>query len=135
MKLLLKQAVGYGAASACALAADVSILWLLVRFFGWGYLAATTASFLAGAAVAYFLSLKLAFHQHRLSDQRVEFLSFVAIGTAGLAINAAVISVAVRYLGLHYLLAKLVAAGFTFVCNFLARRQILFVRHPVVLRP
>jgi len=132
VKTLLKEAVGYGAASACALAADISILYLLVRFCGWGYLAAATASFLTGAVVAYALSLRLAFHQHRLTDQRIEFVGFVAIGTIGLVINAAVISLAVRYLGLHYLLAKCVAAGFTFICNFLARRQILFVRYPAV---
>jgi putative flippase GtrA len=124
----MKEAIGYGAASAVAFAVDVAILWALVRFFGWGYLAAAAVSFLAGAAVAYALSLKLAFKQHRLRDQRVEFIGFVAIGTAGLALNAAVMSLAVRYFGLHYLLAKCVAACFTLMCNFIARRQILFVR-------
>jgi putative flippase GtrA len=128
MKLILKEAVGYFAASASALMVDISILWMLVRHFSWGYLPAATVSFLAGATVAYGLSLKLAFKQHRLRDRRAEFAGFVAIGTAGLAINAAVISLGVRYLGLHYLLAKCIAAGFTFACNFVARRQILFVR-------
>jgi putative flippase GtrA len=132
MKIIVKEALGYGAASAAALVVDMSILWVLVRFFSWSYLTATTTSFLAGATVAYVLSVKLAFKQHRLRDRRAEFISFVAIGTAGLAINAGVMSLAVRYLGLHYLLAKCVAAGFTFMCNFVARRQILFVRHSPV---
>ena len=132
MRILIKEAIGYGAASAGALVVDMTILWVLVRFFAWGYLAAASTSFLAGAVVAYALSLKLAFKQHRLRNQRVEFISFVAIGTAGLAINAGVISLAVRYLGLHYLLAKCVAAGFTFMCNFVARRQLLFVSHSAV---
>jgi putative flippase GtrA len=39
-----------------------------------------------------------------------------------------VIFVAVKYLGLHYLAAKCVAAGCTLVCNFISRRQILFVQ-------
>jgi putative flippase GtrA len=128
----MKEAIGYGAASAVAFAVDVTILWVLVRFFGWGYLGAASASFLAGASVAYALSVKLAFKEHRLRNRRVEFIGFVAIGTAGLALNAAVISLAVRYFGLHYLLAKCVAAGFTLMCNFIARRQILFVRHSPV---
>jgi putative flippase GtrA len=132
MKIVVKEAVGYGAASAGALMVDIAILWVLVRFFSWGYLTAATTSFLAGSAVAYRLSVKLAFKQHRLRDRRMEFLSFVAIGTAGLAINAGVISLAVRYFGLHYLIAKCVAAGFTFMCNFIARRQILFVRRSLV---
>jgi putative flippase GtrA len=129
VRILIREAIGYAAASAGALIVDMTILWMLVRFFAWGYLAAATTSFLVGAVVAYALSLKLAFKQHRLRNQRVEFITFVVIGTAGLAINAGVISLVVRYFGLHYLLAKCIAAGFTFMCNFIARRQILFVRH------
>lgn len=129
MKTILKEAIGYGAASAAALAVDLTILWALVHFLAWGYLSAASASFLAGATVAYTLSVKLAFKQHRLRNRRVEFISFVAIGISGLAVNAAVMTVAIQYLGTHYLFAKCVAAGFTFLCNFVARRQILFVRH------
>jgi len=129
MKTIVKEALGYGVASAVALLVDMSMLWVLVEYFRWGYLAAATASFLAGATVAYGLSIKLAFKQHRLRDRRAEFVGFVAIGTVGLAVNAGVISLAVRYLGLHYLLAKCLAAGFTCTCNFIARRQLLFVRH------
>lgn len=132
MKTILKEAVGYGAASVAALAVDLAILWALVHFLSWGYLTAACTSFLAGATVAYALSVKLAFKQHRLRNRRVEFISFVAIGALGLAINTAVMSFAVQYLGLHYLFAKCVAAGFTFMCNFVARRQILFVRQPSV---
>jgi putative flippase GtrA len=132
MKTLLHEAAGYGAASAVALVADVTILWTLVHFCGWGYLAAAATSFLAGAVIAYVLSLKLAFKRHRLRDRRLEFAGFVAIGTAGVAVNSAVMSLTIHYLGLHYLLAKGVAAGCTFTCNFVARRQMLFVRRSAV---
>lgn len=132
MKILFREAVGYATASGCALILDMTILWVLVRFLSLEYLAASTISFLAGAVVAYELSVNLAFKQHRLQDRRAELVSFVAIGAAGLVINAAVIFVMVRYVGLHYLIAKCVAAGFTFICNFTARRQILFVRRSAV---
>ena len=131
MSKLLREALGYGAASLCALAVDMGILWTLVHFFSWEYLAAATASFLAGAVVAYLLSVKIAFTEHRLRDRRAEFASFVGIGTIGIAVNAGVMSIAVRYFGLHYIIAKCVAAGFTFTCNFAARRQMLFVRRPL----
>lgn len=129
MKRLLREAAGYAVASGCALAVDMTLLWVLVRFMSVGYLAAATASFLAGAVVAYRLSVKLAFKQHRLDNERAEFAGFIAIGMLGLAVNAAVIAVAVKYAGLHYLVAKGIAAGCTFTCNFIARRQILFVRY------
>jgi putative flippase GtrA len=131
MSKLLREALGYGAASLCALTVDMGILWTLVHFFSWEYLAAATASFLAGAVVAYLLSVKIAFKEHRLRDRRAEFASFVGIGTIGIAVNAGVMSMAVRYFGLHYIIAKCVAAGFTFTCNFAVRRQMLFVRRSV----
>jgi putative flippase GtrA len=99
-----------------------------VSGYGWPYLAAATVSFLIGAVVAYVLSVRLAFKEHRLHNRQAELLAFVVIGAIGLAVNAAVISIAVAALGLHYLLAKCVAAAFTFTWNFFARRQMLFVR-------
>jgi putative flippase GtrA len=132
VRQFLKELLGYGAASACALVVDVTILWALVHFLTWGYLPAATTSFMVGAVVAYLLSTTIAFKQHRLTSRRTEFTSFVAIGGIGLLVNVAVISIGVNLLGLHYLIAKCVAAGFTFTCNFIARRQILFVRPTAV---
>jgi putative flippase GtrA len=72
------------------------------------------------------------FRFRRLQDWRVEFLSFAAIGAVGLLINTLVIGFTVRYLGMHYLIAKCAAAGFTFVWNFLSRRTLLFTqRRPI----
>jgi putative flippase GtrA len=128
MKTLAKEAIGYAAASGCALVVDMTILWSLVHFLSWEYMLAAATSFLAGAVVAYELSVKLAFTQHRLQDRRAELVSFIAIGTLGLGVNVAVIFIVVHYVGLHYLIAKAIAAGFTFLCNFVARRQLLFVQ-------
>ena len=129
MTRLLKELSGYGAASAVALSFDLFVLWALVRCFDLNYIVAATVSFLSGASVAYWLSVKIAFRQHRLGDQRLEFICFVAIGAGGLIVNACVIYIAVQFLSMHYLLARCVAAGFTFTFNFFARRQILFNSH------
>jgi putative flippase GtrA len=132
VRQLVKELLGYGAASACALIVDVAVLWVLVHFLSWGYLAAATSSFLVGAVVAYQLSTAIAFKEHRLASRKIEFTGFVAIGGIGLVVNAVVIFIGINYLGLHYLIAKCVAAGFTFTCNFVARRQILFVRRAAI---
>ena len=127
MKRLIREAVGYTIAAGSALMVDVSLLWVLVRFLYWDYLTAAATSFLAGAVVAYKLSVKFAFKCHKFQDRRLELISFVALGAVGLVVNAAVIFEAVNYFGLHFLVAKCIAAVFTFTCNFLLRRQILFV--------
>jgi putative flippase GtrA len=128
MRTVIQEAVGYTAVSACALCADVAILYALVHYFSWWYLAAATTSFLVGLLLGYALSVALVFKYRRLKDRRLEFASFAAIGLVGVAINAAAMAFGVKYLGLHYLVAKCGASGFTFLWNFTARRQLLFVR-------
>lgn len=128
MNIMIKEAVGYTAVSACALLVDIAILWILVNFFSWWYLAAATVSFLTGLGLTYSICVTHVFKHRRLKDPRIEFLSFAVIGAVGLGINTAVIGFAVKYLGLHYLLAKCAAAGCSFVWNFISRRQLLFVK-------
>jgi putative flippase GtrA len=128
VKTLLQQAARYGAASVIALAVDMSILWILVRHVGLSYLLAATLSFLIGAGITYFFSVRFAFKKHRLRDRRMEFASFVGLGTFGLVVNACVIEAGVEAFGLQVLAAKCIAAACSFTCNFLTRRQLLFVR-------
>jgi len=132
LRTVIQESVGYTAVSACALCADVAILYVLVHFFSWWYLAAATLSFLAGLLLGYALSVTLVFRYRRLKDRRLEFAGFAAIGIIGVAINAAAMTLGVKYLGLHYLVAKCGAAGFTFLWNFAARRQLLFVRRRAI---
>jgi putative flippase GtrA len=128
MKIVFQEALRYTSVAACALIVDMTILWVLVHYFSWWYLGAATTSFLVGLLIGYVLSVTLVFKYRRLKDWPLEFASFAAIGAVGVAINAAAMSVGVKYFGLHYLLAKCGAAGFTFVWNFAARRHFLFVQ-------
>jgi putative flippase GtrA len=127
MMRLLRDATRYAAVSAVSLAVNMAILLFLVHFLHWGNLTAATTSFIAGAFVAYGLSVRYVFSQHRLRDRRAECVTFIAIGAIGLAVNTGVIYLATVFLGLNILIANGVAAGCSFACNFVARRQILFV--------
>jgi putative flippase GtrA len=131
MSTVVREAFRYCLVSGFAFLVDIGVLWILVHYFSWWYLAAATASFLSGIVLGYVLSIRMVFNYRRLKDQRIEFLSFAAIGGVGLAINAAVMFAAVKYFGIYYLLAKCVAAGFTFMFNFFVRRQMLFVHRPI----
>lgn len=127
MKILLREALAYAAVSGVALVIDIGILWILVHYFAWPYLLAAVASFSVGLLVGYALSVTAVFKYRRLKSQPLELASFTAIGVVGLGVNVTAISLGVRYWGVHYLVAKCGAAGLTFIWNFAARRQLLFV--------
>ena len=112
--------------AALALAADVSVLQLLVVYRGWHYLLAACAGFAFGIAVNYALSVRFVFSLRRLQSQGGEFAVFVLVGVVGLALNAALMAFAVEALHRHYLLGKALASGATFLFNFEARRRLLF---------
>lgn len=118
--------MGYGLVSAVALAIDAAILQVLVKQAGWHYLRASAVSFIAGAGVAYLLSVRFVFRFRRLSNRAVEFSYFLALGVVGLLVNAAAMSIAVTGVGLGLITAKLFAAICTFTTNLVLRRGLLF---------
>ncbi len=120
----------YGAASACALAVDISVLQFLTAVAGVHYLVASTISFVSGGVVLYALSVKFVFKARRVDSRTLELSFFLALGLIGLVINSAVIYLAVMAWHAPVLAAKLVAAGFTFSTNFVLRRFLLFSPAP-----
>jgi putative flippase GtrA len=116
----------YGAVSALAFAADLTLLVALVELAGIPYLPAAIVAFTSGGLVAYALCVRYIFQFRRVEDRRVEATSFVALGLAGLLVNAGGMWLGVEFLGLYYLVAKIAAAGLSFVVNYALRRWVLF---------
>jgi putative flippase GtrA len=129
LRTFFGEALGYLVASGAALICDMTLLWSLVTFLRFDPLLAACLSFVAGICIVYALSVCLVFQERRLTDRRVEFLGFAALGMIGLAVNTSIMFITMKYLGIYYLVAKCIAASFTFVCNFISRRQLLFVRN------
>jgi putative flippase GtrA len=126
MNQLFREVWRYGLASALALAVDASVLYAFVNWAGWHYLPASALAFTGGATVAYVLSVRLVFSSRQLHNPSLEFASFVALGLAGLLVNAAVLFVGISAVGLGLITAKALAASCTFATNFTLRRQLLF---------
>ena len=122
----MRELLGYTLASAAALAVDVSLLTFLVQITGWHYLPASIVAFVTGAWVAYGLSIHFVFRSHRIRNRSLELGCFVALGSAGLAVNSLTLFIAISKAGLGLLTAKMLGAGCTFATNFALRRQLLF---------
>jgi putative flippase GtrA len=123
---LLREVGLYGAASVAALLTDMGVLAFLVSVAHVHYLVASAISFTAGGVLLYVLSVTLVFGVRRVGNRRLELVAFLALGGIGLLVNAAVISVAVEAGHAHFMVAKGLAAGFTFGTNFCLRRLFLF---------
>jgi len=128
--LLNAEIVRYGMISAVALAVDFALLAMLTRMLGIHYLVSATCSFLAGGVVAYFLSVRYVFRFHRVQTRSVEATVFVALGAVGLAVNAAVLALAIGRLGASLIVGKCAAACGTFGINYLLRKFVLFWQAP-----
>jgi putative flippase GtrA len=128
MKGLVRESLVYALGSAAGFAVDVALLAGLVEFGGLHYLVAATISFLAGTAVVYWVSIRHAFSHRRIADRRREFTVFTAIGLLGIAVNLGIMAAMVEGFSVHYLVAKLAAAGASFCANFGLRRWMLFSR-------
>jgi putative flippase GtrA len=124
--LALREFIAYGLATCLAFALDLAVLTLLVSQAHLHYALAAALSFMSGGALLYFLSVRFVFRFRRLVNRPAEFSSFIAIGLIGVAIQTAVMLIAVESLHVHYLLGKIAAAGCTFVTNYLLRRTLLF---------
>jgi putative flippase GtrA len=115
----------YLAASVAALAVDYALLVFLTEVAHLHYLVSAAIGFSAGLVVTYALSVTVIFKERRFG-RTFELGGFVVIGLLGLGLNELLLKGMVDGLSLHYALAKVPAAGISFLFNFAARRLILF---------
>jgi len=117
----------YFGASLVALLVDVAALSLSLRVLHLGLAMSATAGFVAGAIIAYQLSIRWVFRQRSFRDApALEFLTFIGIGVAGLGVTQLVLWIGVTEFHLMPEAVKLAAAGVTFVFNYLMRKSLLF---------
>ncbi len=117
--------IRYFAVSAIALGVDMLLLLLFAQWMH--YTLAASISFMVGAGVHYLLSIAFVFRKRRLLSRRyAEVAIFVGAGVAALLVNVVVIAVCVELLGMSLPLAKLGAAGFSFLFGYAVRKLALF---------
>jgi len=119
--------IRYFAASLLALAVDTGTLSLCLRILHLSLAWSASIGFIVGASVAYLLSIRWVFKARAFGNTpTLEFLSFVAIGIAGLGLTQWVLWLGVTRLGLLAEAVKLTAAVLTFLFNYLVRKSLLF---------
>lgn len=122
-----REFVRYFSVSLLALVVDTALLLYLARVEHWNDVVAATIGFLVGSVVHYLLAVRLVFSHRRLAHHvPVEGVLYVAIGLVGLIVNDAVIYAGVNWLQAPLLVAKLAAAGGSFIVGYVGRKVFLF---------
>ena len=103
--------------------------WSIFAAFLYGldlhYLVSGTFSFLLATAANYFMSVRFVFGTGRRSRNERIFLIY-AVSTIGIAFNLGVLAIGIDVLGIHVMAAKVIATGFVFGWNFIARYYFVF---------
>ncbi len=120
------QLVRYALVGAPAFLADAGVLALLRDGVGVPLAAAVALASLAGSLVNYALCTRWVFPERGVADRRVELLGFLGVGLAGMGLNVAVVWSLATRLGIHYLVAKVVAALAVLATGFGGRKALLF---------
>jgi putative flippase GtrA len=120
-----KEFVRYFLVSLVALGLDMALLLFFAQWMH--YAIAASLSFLLGAGAHYLLSVAFVFRKRRMASRKFsEAIIFVGTGVAALLVNVGVIALFVELLGAPLPLAKLGAAGFSFLFGYGIRKLVLF---------
>lgn len=115
---------GYVASGLASTAAHYAVMVALVQWAGWWEVAASSAGFLAGAAVKYPLNYWVVF---RSSADHGRALVRFAIGlAAGFALNGVILAALLATLDAHYLVSQVLTTGVVTVVNYLLARNWIF---------
>jgi putative flippase GtrA len=121
----LIQAAKYVVVGGFCTILDFSLLFFITHFFGINYLISSIISFMSGTILNYFLCTLWIF-KIRVVQRRVhEFIYYLLITGIGLVFNTSLIWIFTEFVGLYYLLSKIVATFVTYFWNFYARKYFL----------
>jgi putative flippase GtrA len=103
-----------------------SVMALLIEVVDVDPVPATVVGFLASAIVSYFLNYRITFVS--TADHAQALPRFIAVGTVGLGMNAALVGVLTGIAAVHWLIAQMIATLTVLCWNFVANRVWTFSR-------
>ena len=120
------QFIQNGFASGIAFIFDFGLLVTLTELAGVNYLLSGTIAFFVGHMVHYAFCVLWIFPQRRFASRLAEIGAFMAVGVAGVGMNAFVLWVFTEPAGIPYKLSKLIAVIIVYFFNFFTKKYIVF---------
>lgn len=130
---LAREFIGYIFVSGSAFCVDFAIYWSLLSVARYAFVAAA-GGYVCGVLTHYALSSRIVF-RHRFDKRGViaeapAVAKFFGAGFAGLIVTALVVGLSADVMGVNPLIAKIAAAGCSFVVVFTLLRWFVFSAKP-----
>jgi len=110
-----------------AAATNVGILFLLVQFAGIHYLSASIMAYLLAIVVSFTLQKFWTFQDRPTHDIRAQFLRYVTVILANLALNTGLMYILVTHFHVWYILAQIMAIAVIAVTGYFGYKYFVFV--------
>ncbi|RHJ94188.1 GtrA family protein [Parabacteroides bouchesdurhonensis] len=125
---IIIQLFRYTLVGGTAFVADIGLLYLLTEYLHIHYLVSASLSFIVGLLINYTISTYWVFDRESsiVTNKSLEFLFFSLIGVIGIGLNDILIWVFTEFVGIYYILSKIITAVLIYLWNFLARKYFIF---------
>jgi len=120
MHLIASQFLRFATVGGIATAIQYLILIALVQGVNMNAVWASSIGFVISAFCNYLLNYHFTFQSN--VEHRRAVIKFFIVAGVGLVLNSLTMLIATEYLGMHYLLAQVLATGLVLVWNFTGNR-------------
>ena len=120
LRLIASQFLRFATVGGIATAIHYLILVALVQGVNMNAVWASTIGFIISAVCNYLLNYRFTFRSN--VEHRRAVIKFFVVAGVGLMLNSLTMLITTEYMGLHYLLAQVLATGLVLLWNFTGNR-------------
>ena len=123
--MIIKQFIKFSGVGIVGTVVQYVTLFMLVQLVGVYPVLASTAGFVLGAFVNYYLNYIYTFRSAKSHFDAMP--KFFTVATVGLFLNAMIMEFFISFFGLPYIIAQLIATALVLLWNFAANRMWTFM--------
>ena len=125
MNNTLKQIFRFIIVGGIATVIDFALLYIFKEFLNFNIILSNTLAFTISVIYNYIASIKWVFDVSENRNYKIQFIIFIILSILGLIINSSILYVFSKFLGIYYLLSKVLATIVVMIYNFITRKIFL----------
>lgn len=125
MNNTLKQIFRFIIVGGIATVIDFAFLYIFKEFLNFNIILSNTLAFTISVIYNYIASIKWVFDVSENRNSKIQFIIFIILSILGLIINSSILYVFSKFLGIYYLLSKVLATIVVMIYNFITRKIFL----------